>query len=315
VQEFLDEYTGSEIAMGTNRSFRPASRRCFEALKTFLSVAQPISKRAAMYRLLSMGLLTSTKKFAKFNETLNKALSYEEECGDHFKDDCFVDNQRHTDLLNTWTGADDFREWCAGVYRRDFWQDQPEQVQVWLEKATVSFLVQGTTRKFGVPLQISAGDYSRTFLHDIAKSLNSTKARLTILYVGDFDPSGLNIEKAAYRGLLRFLQQEFKWTTQRCDQQIQWQRFGVTEAEYRSLPANAQVPLKLKSVKGRPNPQAEAFKADYDNYGIEVEALEVLEAGGLAKRLDAEIHKHINKRAWAASKRQAAKDIAAIAAQ
>ena len=300
--------------MAIKGSMRPIARRCYEALKTFLSVSQPISKRAAMYRLLSMGLLKSTKKFPKFNESLNTMLENEALCGDTFNDDCFVDNQRRTDLILTWPNTSAFREFMLDLYKRDFWQDQPKRVQVWLEKGPVQFLVSGTTRNLGVPLQISAGDYSRTFLHEIAKSLNGTKAPLTVLYVGDFDPKGLTIEKAARRGLETFLRSEFKWSDSRIDQQITWQRFGVTEAEYRELHEKARVPLKLQSTKGHPIPMAQTFKAQYADYGIEVEALEVLEVGGLARRLDIEIRKHIDRQAWDESKRKAANDIAEIKA-
>src|ERR1700693_1622821 len=116
--------------MATNGSFRPTARRCYEALKGFLSSDAPISKRAAMYRLLSMGLLESTKRFAKFNATLNTMLENDSMRCDRFNDDCFVDNRRRTEQLNTWANAADFREWCIGIYHRDYWQDQPQRVEV-----------------------------------------------------------------------------------------------------------------------------------------------------------------------------------------
>ena len=58
------------------------------ALKTFLSVDEPISKRAALYRLLSMGLIDSTKDFHNVNRALNRALEQGIVTDEHFDDAC-----------------------------------------------------------------------------------------------------------------------------------------------------------------------------------------------------------------------------------
>jgi hypothetical protein len=304
--------------MGTVGSFHSGSRRCLDALKTFLSVDAPISKRAVMYRLLSMGLLESTKDFHNFNRALNRMLENEKLCGDTFDDDCFVDNRRRVELLNTWTDASEFQQWCAGIYRRDFWHDQPQRVEVWLEKDTAAFLVRDVTGNLGVPLRISAGHYSRTFLNRAARDISGTYVPIRIFYIGDFDPSGLDIERAAQRGangrqgVADFLERNYGWSEGRFGKQVTWQRIGVTEKEYHAMPERARVPLKEDEAGRRGDPRAEDFKARYGDYGVEVEALEVMQAGGLARRLDNAIRQHIDGRVWQESKRRAARDIALI---
>lgn len=296
---------------------RGNTKVAIEAMKTFLSTATPISKRAAMYRLLSMGLLDSTKKFAKFEESINTQLARRALTDEHFNDDCFCDNGRRTDLRGAWRNLSAFLQTIRGAYRRDFWQNQPSRVEVWLEKETASFLVQDVTQNLGVPLQISAGHYSRTFLHEIARTISSTNVPIQIFYIGDFDPGGIDIEETAQRarkhankgseGLADFLENEFGWERGRFEDQITWTRIGVTEAEYRSIPVNARVALKKGDTK------TAAFEDRYGNYGVEVEALEVIEQGGLSRRLDAAIRACIDLPKWEASKRTAAREHKALA--
>lgn len=289
-----------------------------EALKTFLSPDRPISKRAAMYRLLSMGLLDSTKDFHNFNRALNRALESGEHTNENFDDDCFDDNRRRTDRPMQWANLEEFVNETVPWYRRDFWQDQPERVEVWLEKDTAAFLVKDTTNECGVPLRISSGHYSRTFLYKAAQSIAGTSVPLTVLYIGDFDPSGLDVERAARRGsngrdgVADFLEKDFGWRPGRFEKQVKWLRLGVSLDDYKTMPVKARVSLKEDGNNGdkeRGDPRAESFKDEYDDYGVEVEALEVLEAGGLARRVENEIRKHIDVDAWNKSKQQQKRDL------
>src|SRR5437016_122521 len=76
----------------------------------------------------------------------------------------------------------DFKQWCSKVYHRDPWQEQSECVEVWLEKRTLIPLVEDVTRKFDVMLRASAGNFSRTFLHQAAQHLGGINVPFTILY-------------------------------------------------------------------------------------------------------------------------------------
>lgn len=308
----------------TIRGPRKETMERINALKTFLSPDGPISKRAAMYRLLSMGLLDSTKDFPNFNRALNRALESGVYTDEHFDDDCFEDNRRRVELASTWANLKEFKTETVQWYRRDFWQDQPRRVEVWLEKDTAAFLVQDVTDKYAVPLRISSGHYSRTFLWKIARDLSGTSVPLVILYIGDFDPSGLDIERAAKRGsngrdgVADFLEKDFGWASGRFEKQVTWQRTGVTEDEYSTMPKKARVSLKdddaADGKKKKGDTRAKEFKAKYADYGVEVEALEVLQPGGLALRLEDEILKHIDKRAWSGSARQEKKDLRTLLA-
>jgi hypothetical protein len=270
-----------------------------------------------MYRLLSEGLLDSTKDFHNCNRAINRALETGEYTDENFDDDCFDDNRRRTLCPRQWSNI---KCWLRQIiededYQRRLWQDQPERVECWLEKDTVSFLVQNMTWRWGVPLRISSGHYSRTFLRKIAESISisGTSVPLRVFYIGDFDPSGLDVERAARRGsdgrdgVADFLEKDFGWEPGRFERQVTWVRLGVTEEDYRMMPAKARVSLKEDGNNGkkrRGDPRAEAFKEKYGDYGVEVEALEVLEPGGLERRVEEVIREHIDFDAWKASEQK-----------
>jgi hypothetical protein len=267
-----------------------------------------------MYTLLSAGLLSSTKDFHNFNRAMNRVLEDGKLCDEHFSDECFDDNRRRTELTSTWKDRGAFDEWCSAVWKLDYWQNQPTRVEVFLEKDTASFLVQDVTYRLRVPLRVSAGNFSRTFLYRIAESISGTNVPIKILYIGDFDPSGLDIERAAMRGsngregLADFLENDFGWEPGQFEKQVTWMRVGVTEDDWRNTPDKARVPLKDTSQNGdgtwkKGDPRVPDFKAKYGDYGVEVEALEVMQRGGLAQRLELAIQSYIDSVAWEESKR------------
>ncbi len=316
--------------MGTKGRVWSETARRIDALKTFLTSERPISKRAAMYRLLSMGLLNSTKDFHNFNRAMNRALRNGERWDEKkFNDECFVDNKRRVELVPTWTDLEDYKQWCARIYRRNYWQDQPKHIEVWLEKDTTAFLVQEVTDRLGVPLRISAGHFSRGFLYRAAGNLAKIVKSTSVLYIGDFDPSGLDVERAAQRGrrsgmseqkdgIADLLEKHFEWNPERWERQVTWRRVGVTEEDLHGLPEKSRVPIKedKENEDGglkKGDPRAEEFKAKYGEFGAEVEALEVLKEGLLAERLETAIWEHIDRRAWKGSEHKEKSDRHALA--
>jgi hypothetical protein len=141
----------------------------------------------------------------------------------------------------------------------------------------------------------------------------TTAERLTILYIGDFDPSGLDIERAAQARLTNFLV-KFGWDSDKIDRLITWKRIGVTLDDYQIIAEKARVSLKEDVDGKRGDPRTPAFKALFDDYGVEVEALEVAEIGGLAQRLQWSIREHIDTDAWYEAKRIESEEVEGLAA-
>jgi hypothetical protein len=77
----------------------------------------------------------------------------------------------------------------ADTYRRDFWNQQPHRVQVWSEKGTVRGVLQPVLDHLAVGFNPVHGFNSATNTHDTAEDDDGRP--LHILYVGDYDPSGM----------------------------------------------------------------------------------------------------------------------------
>jgi hypothetical protein len=76
----------------------------------------------------------------------------------------------------------------------DFWRGQPRRVEIWVEKEAIFELVQNTVYRYRIPVNINKGYGSATVIHDAAERYGKGKG-WTLLYIGDFDPSGLDIDR------------------------------------------------------------------------------------------------------------------------
>ncbi len=95
----------------------------------------------------------------------------------------------------------DFVENLADHYDMPMQWRQPKHIQVWVEKQALLPLFAQVTDRRNVDLQVCRGYPSLTFLHDAAGGLNALNddgygwEDLVVLYFGDYDPSGKDIER------------------------------------------------------------------------------------------------------------------------
>ena len=80
-----------------------------------------------------------------------------------------ADGMRVRRQLAMWGDVTDFVEDLERRYRRNLWRDQGALIEVWLEKDALSEVVFETTSKWQVPLMVSRGQSSITFLHAAAQ--------------------------------------------------------------------------------------------------------------------------------------------------
>jgi hypothetical protein len=60
----------------------------------------------------------------------------------------------------------------AEAYRRDVWINQNDYVEIWLEKDALAGVVYGVTEEFDVPLMVSRGYSSLSYLHGAAMQID-----------------------------------------------------------------------------------------------------------------------------------------------
>src|SRR5262245_16271943 len=147
---------------------------------------QPITGRGVGYKLFTAGLIPSMS--ASDMQKVYRLLRIAREQGD-IPWEWIVDETRAIERVATWADPAEYARLEAQTYRRDFWNQQPARVIVVSEKGTVRGLLGPVLDHFAVGFQVMHGFSSATIVHDISEDDDGRP--LIILYVGDFDPSGM----------------------------------------------------------------------------------------------------------------------------
>ncbi|MGH9311736.1 MAG: hypothetical protein ACRD1S_00930 [Vicinamibacterales bacterium] len=233
------------IAPGRGRGKSRRSLALIEAAREILAQIQPATIRAVCYRLFTMSLIGSMAK----GETnrVSTQLTWARERG-VIPWRWIVDETREAERVNAFTDPQDYIEVVKRSYRRDGWTDQPEWVEVWSEKGTIRGTLAPVLNTYGVTFRVMHGYGSATAVYQAAQdSLSDDEKLLTVLYVGDHDPSGLHMSELdlprrlkAYGGVVDFIRlalttqdtesglPSFATVTKRHDARFRWylQKYG-----------------------------------------------------------------------------------------
>lgn len=169
-----------------------ASLQLIEACQQILREIQPASVRAVCYRLFTRGLIPNMSKGS--TNRVGTQLVHARESG-AIPWAWLVDETREAETANRWSEPSAIISAAVRGYRRDYWQDQPNRVEVWSEKGTVRGTLKPVLDEFGVTLRVMHGFASATAVNDIADLSNACDKPLTALYVGDYDPSGMHMSQ------------------------------------------------------------------------------------------------------------------------
>jgi hypothetical protein len=89
-------------------------------------------------------------------------------------------------------------------YRRDYWRELDEYVEIWLEKDALAGVLFRVTDEWGVPLMVTRGFASLSYVHSAAQTIERIGKPTHIYYFGDYDPSGVEIDRNLERRLREF---------------------------------------------------------------------------------------------------------------
>jgi len=119
-----------------------------------------------------------------------------------------ADGTRWQRKPSTWDNAADYVERVSRGYRRDLWQSQDVRIEVWLEKDALADLMEPITRRWDVPLMVSRGLSSSTFLHaagEVAAEAWDEFEAITFVYaLYDYDAGGERAFRAIEHDLPEF---------------------------------------------------------------------------------------------------------------
>lgn len=161
-----------------------------DAMHDILREIEPATVRSVCYRLFVDGWIDSMA--VKNTGKVSKHLVWARENG-IIPWGWVVDEHRRPESIASWDDPATLIAAAARQYRKDYWANQPEWIEIWSEKGTVRGTLEPVLQEFGVTLRVMHGYGSATVLNEVARETQDRA--LTVLYIGDWDPSGLNMSE------------------------------------------------------------------------------------------------------------------------
>jgi len=168
------------------RGMAQKSLDLIEAMYRAAEAAQPITGRGIGYKLFTAGLIPSMARSEM--QRVYRLLREAREQGE-IPWEWIVDETRSLERRSSWKDPAAFARTVSRAYRRDFWTQQPSRVELWSEKGTVRGVLASVLDDYGVGFRVLHGFSGATTIHDVAQDDDGRP--LIVLYVGDYDPSGL----------------------------------------------------------------------------------------------------------------------------
>jgi hypothetical protein len=255
------------------------SKAIFKQYKTALTLRQ------LFYRLVSKHIMANT--IAQYKQ-LSRILVKAREDGD-MPEDCLEDRTRTTigadgGYDNTEEFIDAHIRWFKDSWERytmPLWETQPDRVEIWVEKDALSQICSRIAEGFNVKTCPSRGYSSYTYVKKAVDRIRGDyqDKTVTILYFGDYDPSGVDIERDLGERLHRY-----------GAGLVKVERMALTLAQIQKyqLP-----PFPAKTT----DPRLAKFIADTG--GSDAVELDALEPDVLEKMILEAIQNHIDKGPWA----------------
>jgi hypothetical protein len=238
---------------------------------------RPCSVRALCYRLFTEKLIENMSKGC--TDKVSKLLVWAREQGE-LPWGWIVDETREAERIASWDNPEDIISAAVSQYRKDYWALQPNRVEVWSEKGTVRGTLAPVLKKYGVTFRVMHGYGSATSIYSVAQETADNNKPLTVLYVGDWDPSGLQMSEI--------------------DLPARLHRYGGTATirrvalDAKDTADNTDLPY-FEAVTKSKDPRHQWFVRNYGQRCWEVDALSPVI---LRERIEAEIMVLLNMSMW-----------------
>ena len=176
----------------------------------------------------------------------------------------------------------------------DFRGTQKYMTEIWIEKSTMEDTLLPLCEAYGCNLVTGVGELSVTQCIALVDRIIHFQRPCRVLYISDFDPAGRSMPVAVARKV------EFYQRNQYPDIDIQIQQVALTyeQCQKYKLP---RTPIKETEKR------ASKFQAIYGEGATELDALEALHPGELARIVKGELERFydnkLNNRCWTAASR------------
>jgi len=184
------------------RKMREDTRSLQEGIiKIFQDIQQPMTIRQIFYQAVSRNLVPKDQD--KGYKPIQRNVLNMRRTGQlpYF----FVaDRNRRRMKPTTHTSAKDALDYWMDFYKQDIWHNKNVRVEIWLEKDALSGIFSDITMEYDVPLFISRGFSSETFLYEAAQEIKEENKPTYIYFFSDWDKKGVEISDDAKNKFSKF---------------------------------------------------------------------------------------------------------------
>jgi hypothetical protein len=174
------------------RRTKAAIHKIREAIYDVLERHRPMTVRQVFYALTVIWVIDKSEK--EYQQTVIRLLTEMREAGE-IPFGWIADNTRWMRKPTTFVGLDACLKRTARHYRRDLWAAMDCYVEVWCEKEALAGVIVDVTDEYDVPLMVSRGYSSVTFLHSAAAVIEAHEKPAYVYQFGDLDPSGVDLAR------------------------------------------------------------------------------------------------------------------------
>jgi hypothetical protein len=228
--------------------------RITEILGDYEGQGYRLSLRQLYYQLVARALIPNSERSYKHigdlvsNARLAGLIDW----------DMIEDRGREVVAPPMWKNPAEIVEAAAKQFAIDRWKDQRNYVEVMVEKAALEGVLIPVCRDLGIRFTANRGYSSSSTMYEAGKRLEgySEDKRIIILYLGDHDPSGIDMTRDVHERLSMF-----SWS------KIEVRRLALNMDQIETLnpPKN---PAKMTDTR------ANAYIAKFGNSSWELDAIE-----------------------------------------
>jgi hypothetical protein len=229
------------------------------ALMDLVNNYKPMTCRQIFYQAVTRGLIDKTEQAYKALIRVLGVMRNDQEMPFHW----IADSTRWQRKPDTYVGLESMLHEVHRTYRRAVWADQGQYVEVWLEKDALAGVLVDVTAKWDVPLMVTKGYPSITYIHSAARMIDHIGKPTYIYYFGDLDPSGVDIPRVVEAGLRKMAPKA----------DITFERVAVSRDQ-----------VEEYGLQTRPTKKTDTRSKNFSGESVEVDAIEPDELRRIAGR-------------------------------
>ncbi len=174
----------------------------YDIAKAFQSVDyEALTVRGVYYRVVSTAY--NYPKTEKTYLKVQRAVLNMRRCG-FLPYEWITDESRMYRFYSSYGSREEFLDSMSRNYRRNLWEHSDYECEVWMEKNAMTSIIFPITTKYDVKLYPLGGFSSETAIWNAAENFKNTDKEVRVLYLTDYDSSGLDMLGQIERGLERF---------------------------------------------------------------------------------------------------------------